>query len=152
MPLLMEQMSGVRSIGLTWLLPAGSATDPADRLGISTLWSELLLRGAGTLDSRAQADAFDALGVGRSADAATLHMRLSFSLLGDRLLGALPLIVDMVRRPRLEGDAIDASRDLALQFGFAPKNVACFATHSTVAALHATAGNHVGTVHPIYFT
>lgn len=115
MPLVMEQMSGVRSIGLTWLLPAGSATDPADRLGISTLWSELLLRGAGDLDSRAQADAFDALGVGRSADAATLHMRLSFTLLGDRLLGALPLIVDMVRRPRAEDDAIDASRDLALQ-------------------------------------
>jgi predicted Zn-dependent peptidase len=115
MPLLMEQMSGVRSVGVTWLLPAGSAADPANRLGISTLWSELLLRGAGDLDSRAQADAFDTLGVGRSADVATLHMRLSFTLLGDRLLSALPLIVDMVRRPRLEDDAIDASRDLALQ-------------------------------------
>ncbi len=114
-PLLMEQMSGVRSAGVTWLLPGGSACDPADRLGIGTLWSELLLRGAGDLDSRAQADAFDAIGVGRSADVATLHMRLSFSLLGDRIMPALPLIVDMVRRPRLQDDALDASRDLALQ-------------------------------------
>ena len=115
MPLRMEPMSGVRSVGLTWLLPAGSATDPEERQGLSALWSELLLRGAGDLDSRAQADAFDTLGTSRSADVATLHMRLSATLLGDRLLEALGLIVEMVRRPRMEADAIEASRDLALQ-------------------------------------
>ncbi len=115
MPLLMEQMSGVRSVGLTWLLPAGSATDPEDRQGLSALWSELLLRGAGDLDSRAQADAFDTLGMSRGADVATLHMRISATLLGDRLHEALGLITEMVRRPRMEEDAIEASRDLALQ-------------------------------------
>src|SRR5690349_1170003 len=115
MPLLMEQMSGVRSAGITWLLPAGSATDPADRQGIGTLWSELLLRGAGDLTSRQQADAFDALGVSRSADVSTLHMRISLTLLGSQVMNALPLMVDMVRRPRVEQEAIDASRDLALQ-------------------------------------
>src|SRR5205085_268157 len=114
-PLLMEQMSGVRSVGVTWLLPAGSAADPDDRQGLSTLWSELLRRGAGELDSRKQADAFGILGVSRSADASTLHMRLSLTLLGDRLIAALPLMVDMVRRPRMEEDAVEASRDLALQ-------------------------------------
>jgi predicted Zn-dependent peptidase len=108
-------MTGVRSAGITWLLPAGSAADPADRQGVSTLWSELLLRGAGDLSSRQQADAFDAQGVSRSADVSTLHMRMSFTLLGSRILETLPLIVDMVRRPRLEDDGIDASRDLALQ-------------------------------------
>lgn len=115
MPLLMEQMSGVRSVGVTWLVPAGSATDPESRQGVSTLWSELLLRGAGDLTSRQQADAFDKLGVSRGADVSTLHMRLSFTLLGERLLAALPLIVDMLRRPLAEDDAIEASRDLALQ-------------------------------------
>ncbi len=114
-PLLMEQMSGVRSAGITWLLPAGCAADPADRQGIGTLWSELLLRGAGDLSSRQQADAFDTLGVSRSADVSTLHMRLGFTLLGERIPDALPLVVDMLRRPRLEQESIDASRDLALQ-------------------------------------
>lgn len=114
-PLLLEQMSGVRSAGITWLLPAGSATDPVDRQGVSPLWAELLLRGAGDLSSRQQADAFDTLGVSRSADVSTLHMRLSATLLGARILEALPLIVDMVRRPRLEEEAIEASRDLAQQ-------------------------------------
>lgn len=114
-PLLMEQMSGVRSVGVTWLVPAGSATDPESRQGVSTLWSELLQRGAGDLSSRQQADAFDKLGVSRGADVSTLHMRLSFTLLGERLVAALPLIVDMLRRPLAEDDAIEASRDLALQ-------------------------------------
>jgi predicted Zn-dependent peptidase len=114
-PLLMERMSGVRSVGVTWLLPAGCAFDPEDRQGLSTLWSELLLRGAGDLDSHGQADAFDKLGVSRSADVATRHMRLGLTLLGERLMDALPLLTDMVLRPRMEEEAIEASRDLALQ-------------------------------------
>ena len=43
-------------------------------------------------------------------------------------------------------------RDVAAQFGFAPKQFALFGVHSTVAALHATAGNHAGVVHPVNFT
>lgn len=115
MPLILESMSGVRSVGVTWLVPAGSATDPEERQGLCTMWSELLLRGAGELDSRAQADAMDRLGLSRSADVATLHLRIGFTLLGSRLMDALPLMVDMVRRPRMDVDTIDPSRELALQ-------------------------------------
>lgn len=115
LPLIMETMSGVRSVGATWLLPAGSATDPEDRQGLCTMWSELLLRGAAELDSRAQADALDRLGLSRGTDVATLHMRLSFTLLGGRLMEALPRMADMVLSPRMDEDAIEPSRDLALQ-------------------------------------
>lgn len=115
MPLIIESMSGVRSLGVSWLLPAGSATDPDNRQGLCTMWEELLLRGAGTLDSRAQTDAMDRLGVSRSTDVSTQHLRLGFTLLGARLLDALPLMTDMVLRPRMESDAIEATRDLALQ-------------------------------------
>lgn len=115
MPLILEQMSGVRSVGLTWLLPAGSATDPAEREGLCTMWSELLLRGAGDLDSREQADVFDKLGVSRSADVATQHLRLSCTLLGARLIEAMPLVVDMVRRPTFDEADIEPARLLALQ-------------------------------------
>lgn len=110
-----ERMAGVRSAGLTWLLPAGSATDPSDRQGLSTLWSELLFRGAGALDSRQQADAFDRVGVSRGADVSTLHLRFSATMLGDRVVEALGLIVDAVRRPRMEESSIEPARDLALQ-------------------------------------
>lgn len=115
MPLIVEHMPGVRSVGLTWLLPAGSATDPADRLGLCTMWSDLLFRGAGELDSRGQADAMDRLGLSRSCDPSTLHLRLGFSALGERLVEALPVIVDLVRRPRMEEEAIGPTRDLAIQ-------------------------------------
>lgn len=115
MPLIVEAMPGVRSVGVTWLIPAGAATDPAARQGVSAMLSELLMRGAGDLDSRAQADAMDRLGLSRSADASTHHMRLSFTLLGSRLPDAVPLIVDMVRRPRLEPAAVEPVRDLAIQ-------------------------------------
>lgn len=115
MPLLVEQMPGVRSVGMTWLLPAGSATDPADRQGACTMCSELLFRGAGHLDSRAQADTMDRLGLSRSSDPSTFHLRLGFTLLGSRLSDALPAVVDMVRRPRIEEDAIEPVRDLSIQ-------------------------------------
>ena len=115
MPLIMEQMSGVKSVGLTWLLPAGSATDPNTLEGMSAMWAELVMRGAGELGSREQADVLDKLGTSRGADVSTWHMRLSFTLLGERLMAALPRIVDMVRRPRMDEDAIEPTRDLALQ-------------------------------------
>jgi predicted Zn-dependent peptidase len=115
MPLLVEPMSGVRSLGLTWLVPAGSAADSEDRQGLSALWSELLFRGAGDLDSRGHADALDRLGASRSADVGTRYFRLGATMIGEKLTAALPLLVDMIRRPRFDAESIEPARDLALQ-------------------------------------
>lgn len=115
LPLIVEPIAAVRSAAITWLTPAGSAQDPADKQGLSTMLNELLQRGAAELDSRGMADALDRLGVTRSTNVGTLHLRLNASMLGDRLADALPLIVDMVRKPRLEEAAIEPVRDLCLQ-------------------------------------
>lgn len=115
MPMIVETIPGVRSAALAWLVPAGSATDPARIEGRSTLVSELLLRGAGGLGSREQADAFDRLGINRSTSVGTYYQTIATTLLGDRLADALPLIVDMVRRPRFDAAALEPVRDLALQ-------------------------------------
>jgi predicted Zn-dependent peptidase len=115
MPLLIERMSGVESAGLSWLLPAGSATDPADRLGLAPMLAELVFRGAGTLDSRAQADALDRLGLSRDCDVGSRHLRLSASMQARTVVDALPALVDIVRRPRLDEASIDPARDLAIQ-------------------------------------
>jgi len=114
-PLVVEHNDAVRSAALCWLVPGGSAFDPAHLEGRSTMWAEMLLRGAGNLDSRAHADALDRLGVGRSLDVGTYYMRLGATMLGEHLLEALPLLVDMVRRPRMEADDIEPARDLAMQ-------------------------------------
>ncbi len=113
--LLVEPIPGVRSLGLSWLLPAGTARDPDHRIGLSAMWAELLSRGAADLDSRAQADAFDRLGVSRACEPETFAHVISASLLGSRLDDALPLIVDMALRPRMDEDAVEPARDLCLQ-------------------------------------
>ncbi len=115
MPLIVEQIPGVESVGLSWFLPSGSARDPGDRLGLSAMYAELLLRGCAGMSSREHADALDRVGVGRSVDVGTHYLAVSASALGSRLGEALPLLVDMVRRPTMDASAIDPVRDLCLQ-------------------------------------
>lgn len=115
MPLICERMDGVKSLGLSWLLPFGASHDPADRLGMSAMLSQLLFRGAGDLDSRGQADALDRLGVGRGCETQTFRTALSATMLGSNLAGAAPLLVDAVRRPRIDRASFDAVKDLCLQ-------------------------------------
>jgi len=113
--LIVEPMASVRSAAVEILIPAGNAHDPADRLGRAAMYSELLLRGAGDLDSRQQADAFDRVGASRSCDAGRRFIRLGSSMLGERFAEAAPLIVDTVRRPSFREDAVEAARLLTMQ-------------------------------------
>lgn len=113
--MVVEPMANVGSAGISWLIPAGSALDPEGREGLSAMWSHLVLRGAADRDSRAQADAMDALGVSRGSDVQTFSVGVSATMLGSRVVEALPLLVDAVRRPRMEGEGVEAVRGLCLQ-------------------------------------
>lgn len=115
LPLIVETMSGVRSAALSWLIPAGAAYDPAHEQGRATMTSELLLRGAGDLNSRAFADAMDRLGAARSTESGAVMFRIGATMLGEKTLEVLGMAVEMVLRPRFDEDAIEPSRDLALQ-------------------------------------
>lgn len=114
-PVVVESNPGVESAAMVWFVPAGVALDPSDRLGVSTLWAELVLRGAGQLDSRAQADAFDRLGTSRSARVSSRFLTIGATTLGAKLGESLHLIVDMVRRPRFDEASFAPSRELCLQ-------------------------------------
>lgn len=109
-----ERIEGVRSASVSWLTPGGAAFDPPGRLGRCAMWSELLLRGAGGLDSRAQADAADRAGMSRNVSATTRHMHLTATTLGERLDEALPLVADMVLRPHFDEQAVEPTRELCL--------------------------------------
>ncbi|MEL6396965.1 MAG: insulinase family protein, partial [Planctomycetota bacterium] len=113
--LIVERNDGVESVSMTCLLPCGDAYDPSDRLGRAAMWSELLLRGAGELDSRAQADAFDRVGAVRSSDNGRVFVRLGATCLGSRLGETIPLIAQMIRRPLMTPESVEASREIALQ-------------------------------------
>ena len=113
--LLTERMTGVRSAAISWHLPAGSATDTPALEGRAPLWSELLLRGTRRLTSQEHADAADRLGASRDTELGTFTMRVSSTMLGEHLPNVLPLLVDMVREPRMDDASVEASRELCLQ-------------------------------------
>lgn len=75
----------------------------------------MVLRGAGSMDSRALADAFDRAGVVRSVEPAIRSMAVSATTTGDRLEDALSLLAEIVLRPRFQADSVEPSKALALQ-------------------------------------
>lgn len=112
-----EPIAGMATCSLCWLVPAGTAGDPAGAAGEgeTTLLSELILRGAGQLDSRAWSDALDGLGCERRTTANPFHTLMTATMMGKRLAQALPLLADAVLRPRLDAEHLDPVRRLALQ-------------------------------------
>lgn len=117
MRLAIERNAGVRSVGIAWLLPVGSAGDPegAAGEGESTLLAELITRGAGDLDSRAFSEALDRIGAQRNCGTSAYHTLVSMTVLGSRIEPALDLLCTMIRAPHLDADALEPVRSLALQ-------------------------------------
>ena len=113
--LLGERMPGVQSAAMTFLVPAGSATDPTDRSGAATVLSDLVLRGAGSRDSRQLTDHLDSLGLQRSSSVGVHHTRFGCAALSARVMQGLGVYADIVRRPHLPETGFQAARDLALQ-------------------------------------
>src|SRR5204863_4352174 len=83
--LLAEKMPGVQSAAMTFLVPAGSSTDPVDRSGSATVLSDLVLRGAGSRDNRQLTDYLDSLGLQRSSSVGVHHTRFGAAALAPRV-------------------------------------------------------------------
>jgi predicted Zn-dependent peptidase len=113
--LLAERMAHVRSAAFNFLVPAGCAYDPPDQRGMASVLSDLITRGAGKRDSRELTLALDNLGLDRDESVGTLHMRFWGATLATNLPAALDIYADILRRPQLPGDELDAVRALALQ-------------------------------------
>ena len=113
--LVVEPILNVSSCAMSWLVPVGSATDTPDGDGQATMLSELIFRGAGGFNSRDHSDALDRLGVQRSSQVLTHHLRLGSVVLGSRLAEALPLVTAMLCEPAIPDDALEAVRRLCLQ-------------------------------------
>ena len=110
-----EKMRGVRSAAFTFLVPAGAAYDPPDRGGLAALLVDLIFRGAGTRDSRQLMTDLDNLGLQRGEGTETVHTSLFAATVATNLIPALEIYADIVCRPRLPADEVDAVRALALQ-------------------------------------
>jgi predicted Zn-dependent peptidase len=113
--LLAEPMEHVRSAALNFLVPAGCVYDPPDRLGVGSVLADLITRGAGERDSRELTLAMDNLGLDSSESVLTVHMRFWGATLARNLPAALEIYADILRRPHLPDDELEAVRSLALQ-------------------------------------
>ena len=113
--LVAEKMAGVQSAAFTLLVPAGVAYDPEGQDGSSALLVDLVFRGAGARDSRTLSAAIDDLGVQRGEGVHAAHSSFSGSTIARNLIPALAIFADVLRRPHLPADQLDAARALAVQ-------------------------------------
>ena len=115
MVLIGEPNASVESAAFTFQLPAGCSYDPPGRAGIAALTSEMMLRGAGPRDSRTWTSDLENLGVERGESVGVAQATYSGATLRDNLPAALGLFADLLRRPHLPPDQLDAGRSTCLQ-------------------------------------
>lgn len=113
--LLGEPSDAFQSAAFSLLIPAGCVHDPADKSGLASLACEMMLRGAGDRDSRQLISDLENLGVERSETVGVSQASFSGATIGDSLLPALSIYADIVRRPHLPTDQLEAGRSVCIQ-------------------------------------
>ncbi len=113
--LVAESMQWLQSAAFTLLVPAGSVYDPPHRGGLSTLACEMSLRGAGQRDNRQLVLDLDNLGVERSEAVASAHVAYGGATLAENLPATLAIFADVLRRPHLPPEQLEAGRQVVLQ-------------------------------------
>lgn len=113
--LLAEEMPWLESASFAFLLPAGAAYDPVQRLGMNNFLCDMVQRGAGDRSSREFVEALEKLGVDRSASVSLSHTSYSAATLADNLLPAIELHADLLMRPLLPEDQIEETRQVCFQ-------------------------------------
>ena len=108
MVLVGEPTRSVESAAFTFLLPGGCCYDPADRAGLASLTGEMMLRGAGPRDSRAWISDLENLGVERGESVGVAQATYHGATLRDNLYAGLELFADLLRRPHLPADQLEA--------------------------------------------
>jgi predicted Zn-dependent peptidase len=115
MVLVGEPTASFESAAFTFLLPGGCCFDPQGRAGLAALTNEMMLRGAGPRDSRTWVSDLENLGVERGESVGVAHATFHGATLRDNLPAALGLFADMIRRPHLPPNQLDAGRSSCLQ-------------------------------------
>lgn len=113
--LIAENMPHVRSATVNIIVPSGCAYDPANMPGMSSVLSEIILRGAGKNNSKELSLAMDGIGLDRSCSAGTNHIRLWGATLSRNLPKTIDLFADIVLKPHLPKSDVESVKMLAAQ-------------------------------------
>lgn len=104
-----EPMLDVQSAAFCFLIPGGSAFDPAGHGGTAAALTDWITRGAGDLDSRDLSNALDNLGVQRNESTGLNHIAFTAATLGENVPAALALYADIIRRPQLPEEEFEGA-------------------------------------------
>ena len=115
MVLVGEPTEGMQSAALTLMTPCGYSTEPADRMGLSSLLCDMALRGAGDRDNRALINDLENLGVERGESVGSSQTSFSAATVATNLGAALEIYADIVRRPHLPEDQLQSGKFVCLQ-------------------------------------
>ncbi|MBN2477169.1 MAG: insulinase family protein [Pirellulales bacterium] len=110
MALVAEPIASLQSAAFTFLVPAGCVHDPGKLSGLSGFTCEMALRGAGDRDSRQFVLDLDNLGVERHESVSAAHTGFSGATVAENLPAALAIFADLLRRPHLPADQVEAGR------------------------------------------
>lgn len=113
--LLGEPNPSFQSAAFTMLVPAGCRHDPEGKAGLASLTCEMALRGAGERDGRALINDLDALGIDRGESVGVSQASFRACGLAEALAPALEVYADILRRPHLPAEQIEAGRMVCLQ-------------------------------------
>lgn len=113
--LLGEPSDAFQSAAFSLLVPAGCRHDEPRQAGLAGLTCEMMLRGAGRRDSRQLINDLENLGVERGESVGVSQASYSGSTIAESLLPALSIYADIVRRPHLPADQLEAGRNVCLQ-------------------------------------
>jgi predicted Zn-dependent peptidase len=113
--LLAEPMSWLESVAFTFSVPAGSVDDPAPRSGLASFTCEMVMRGAGERDNHHLIQDLDSLGIERGESVSDAHTRFSGATVAANLPGAVSLYADILRRPHLPAEQLEAARQVLIQ-------------------------------------
>ena len=108
-----EPMPSKQAAAFNFLIPAGSATEPTNKDGLTNVLESASYRGAGNYNARELSDALDSLGLSRGGGAGTEFTTFGGATLGLYLPESLQLYADIILHPRFEDWG--AERALAIQ-------------------------------------
>jgi predicted Zn-dependent peptidase len=110
-----EPVPSFESAAFSFLVPGGCAYDPVEQAGLASVVCEMMTRGAGPRDSRQWISALENLGVERGESVGVAQATYSGATLSENLPAALELFADMLRRPHLPEEQLDACLNVCLQ-------------------------------------
>ncbi len=113
--LLGEPSEGFQSAAFHMLLPAGCAFDAPEQAGLASLTCEMMMRGAGSRDSRQLIADLENLGVERGESVGVSQAGFSGATVADSMLPAMAIYADVLRRPHLPLDQLESGLAVCLQ-------------------------------------